>query len=55
MSQAEEKRIAQILRKCPVLVEAPADVLAKLAASAQAQSYRARQVADTPSSPSRVK
>ncbi|MBN2576610.1 MAG: Crp/Fnr family transcriptional regulator [Deltaproteobacteria bacterium] len=48
MSQAEEKRTAQILRKCPVLVDAPADVLARLAASAQTQSYRARQVVYLP-------
>ena len=48
MSQAEEKRVAQILRKCPVLVDAPADVLAKLAAASQTQSYRARQVVYLP-------
>jgi CRP/FNR family cyclic AMP-dependent transcriptional regulator len=48
MSQAEEKRIVQVLRKCPVLVDAPADVLAKLAASSQTQSYRARQVVYLP-------
>lgn len=48
MSQAEEKRVAQILRKCPVLVDAPAEVLAKLAAASQTQSYRARQVVYLP-------
>jgi CRP/FNR family transcriptional regulator, cyclic AMP receptor protein len=48
MSQAEEKRIAQILRKCQVLADAPAEVLGKLAASAQTQSYRARQVVYLP-------
>jgi CRP/FNR family transcriptional regulator, cyclic AMP receptor protein len=48
MSQAEEKRILQILRKCPVLVDAPADILAKLAATAQTQNYRARQVVYLP-------
>ena len=40
MSQAEEKRVIQILRKCPVLLHAPAEALAKLATTAQAQSYR---------------
>lgn len=48
MSQAEEKRVLQILRKCPVLVDAPADALVKLAATAQTQSYRARQVVYLP-------
>ena len=48
MSQAEEKRIAQILRKCPVLVDTPAEVLVRLAAAAQTQSYRARQVVYLP-------
>src|ERR1039457_561729 len=48
MSQAEEKRVVQILRKCPVLVDAPAETLAKLAATAQTQSYRARQVVYLP-------
>jgi CRP/FNR family cyclic AMP-dependent transcriptional regulator len=48
MSQAEEKRVIQVLRKCPVLVDAPAEVLAKLAGSAQTQSYRARQVVYLP-------
>jgi CRP-like cAMP-binding protein len=48
MSQAEEKRVIQILRKCPVLVDAPADALASLAATAQTQSYRARQVVYLP-------
>jgi len=48
MSQAEEKRVVQILRKCPVFVDAPADVLAKLAATSQSQSYRARQVVYLP-------
>jgi CRP/FNR family transcriptional regulator, cyclic AMP receptor protein len=48
MSQAEEKRIVQILRKCPVLVDAPPDTLAKLVAMAQTQSYRARQVVYLP-------
>jgi CRP/FNR family cyclic AMP-dependent transcriptional regulator len=48
MSQAEEKRVAQILRKCPVFADAPQDVLSKLAATAQAQSYRARQVVYLP-------
>jgi CRP/FNR family transcriptional regulator, cyclic AMP receptor protein len=48
MSQAEDKRIAQILRKCPVLIEAPTDVLTKLAATAQVQSWRARQVVYLP-------
>lgn len=44
MSQAEEKRVVQILRKCPVLVDAPAEMLSKVAATAEARSYRARQV-----------
>jgi CRP-like cAMP-binding protein len=48
MPQAEEKRAIQILRKCPVLIDAPADTLAKLAASAQTHSYRARQVVYLP-------
>jgi len=48
MSQAEEKRVIQILRKCPVLIDAPADALGKLAATAQVQSYRARQVVYLP-------
>ena len=48
MSQAEEKRVLQILRKCPVLGDAPADALAKLTATAQTQSYRARQVVYLP-------
>jgi CRP-like cAMP-binding protein len=48
MPQAEEKRAIQILRKCPVLVDAPADSLAKLAATAQTQTYRARQVVYLP-------
>ena len=48
MSQAEEKRVVQILRKCPILVDAPADTLAKLAITAQTQSYRARQVVYLP-------
>jgi len=48
MSQAEEKRIAQMLRKCTVLLDASAEVLAKLAAAAQSQSYRARQVVYLP-------
>ena len=48
MSQAEEKRVVQILRKCPVLVDAPPDMLAQLAAAAQTQSYRARQVVYLP-------
>ena len=48
MSQAEEKRVLQILRKCPVLVDAPAEALAKLAVAAQTQSYRARQVVYLP-------
>jgi CRP/FNR family transcriptional regulator, cyclic AMP receptor protein len=48
MSQAEEKRVLQILRKCPILVDAPADALAKLTATAQVQSYRARQVVYLP-------
>ena len=48
MSQAEEKRVVQILRKCPVLVDTPADTMAKLAAVAQTQSYRARQVVYLP-------
>jgi CRP-like cAMP-binding protein len=48
MSQAEEKRVVQVLRKCPVFLDAPAEVLTKLAASAQAQSYRARQVVYLP-------
>lgn len=44
MSQVEEKRVVQILRKCPVLSEAPSDLLGKLAATAVTQGYRARQV-----------
>ena len=48
MSQAEEKRVVQILRKCPVLVDTPPDTLAQLAAAAQTQSYRARQVVYLP-------
>jgi CRP-like cAMP-binding protein len=48
MSQAEEKRVLQILRKCPVLVDAPAEALAKLISAAQTQSYRARQVVYLP-------
>lgn len=48
MSQAEEKRVAQILRKCPVLVDASADVLSRIAGSSQTQSYRARQVVYLP-------
>jgi CRP/FNR family cyclic AMP-dependent transcriptional regulator len=48
MSQAEEKRMLQILRKCPVLVNAPADALTKLVATAQTQSYRPRQVVYLP-------
>jgi CRP/FNR family cyclic AMP-dependent transcriptional regulator len=48
MSQAEEKRVVQILRKCPVLVDAPAEVLAKIAGTAETRSYRARQVVYLP-------
>jgi len=48
MSQAEEKRVVQILRKCPVLVDAPPDTLAQLAAAAVTQSFRARQVVYLP-------
>lgn len=48
MGQAEEKRALQILRKSPILTDAPADILAKLAATAQTQSYRARQVVYLP-------
>jgi CRP/FNR family transcriptional regulator, cyclic AMP receptor protein len=48
MSQAEEKRILQILRKCPVLIDAPPDILTKLSTTAQTQSYRARQVVYLP-------
>ena len=48
MSQAEEKRVVQILRKCPVLSDAPQDILTKLAANARTQSYRARQVVYLP-------
>ncbi len=48
MSQAEEKRVLQILHKCPVLGDAPADALTRLAATAQTQSYRARQVVYLP-------
>jgi CRP-like cAMP-binding protein len=48
MSQAEEKRVVQILRKCPVLVDAPPDSLAQLAAAAVTQSFRARQVVYLP-------
>jgi CRP/FNR family cyclic AMP-dependent transcriptional regulator len=48
MSQAEEKRVTQILRKCPILVDAPADTLTRLAAAARTQSYRARQVVYLP-------
>jgi CRP-like cAMP-binding protein len=48
MSQAEEKRVVQILRKCPVLVDAPPDSLAQLAAAALTQSFRARQVVYLP-------
>jgi CRP-like cAMP-binding protein len=48
MSQAEEKRVLQILRKCPLLADAPADTLSKLAATAQTQTYRARQVVYLP-------
>jgi CRP/FNR family cyclic AMP-dependent transcriptional regulator len=44
MSQAEEKRVVQILRKCPVLVDAPAEMLSKIATTAETRSYRARQV-----------
>jgi CRP/FNR family cyclic AMP-dependent transcriptional regulator len=48
MSQAEEKRVVQILRKCPVLVDAPAEMLSKIAATAEPRSYRARQVVYLP-------
>lgn len=48
MTQAEEKRVLQILRKCPVLLDAPADALNRLAATAQVQTYRARQVVYLP-------
>jgi CRP/FNR family cyclic AMP-dependent transcriptional regulator len=48
MSQAEEKRIIQILRKCPVLADSTAEVLARLASTAQVQTYRARQVVYLP-------
>jgi CRP-like cAMP-binding protein len=48
MSQAEEKRVIQILRKCPVFVDAPNDVLTRVAAAALSQSYRARQVVYLP-------
>jgi CRP-like cAMP-binding protein len=48
MSQAEEKRVIQILHKCPVLIDAPPDILAKLAATARTQTYRARQVVYLP-------
>jgi CRP/FNR family transcriptional regulator, cyclic AMP receptor protein len=48
MSQAEEKRVGQILRKCPVFTDAPQDVLSRLAATSQSQSYRARQVVYLP-------
>jgi CRP-like cAMP-binding protein len=48
MSQAEEKRVVQILRKCPVLVDAPLETLAKLATTAKTQTFRARQVVYLP-------
>jgi CRP-like cAMP-binding protein len=48
MSQGEEKRVLQILRRCPVLADAPADILSKLAATAVTQSYRPRQVVYLP-------
>jgi len=48
MSQAEEKRVVQILRKCPVLADAPGDILARLAATARTQTHRARQVVYLP-------
>lgn len=48
MPHAEEKRILGILRKSPVLADASSEALVQLAASAQLQSYRARQVVFLP-------
>jgi CRP/FNR family cyclic AMP-dependent transcriptional regulator len=48
MAHAEEKRILGILRKSPVLADASAELLAKLAAAAQLQSYQPRRVVFLP-------
>jgi CRP-like cAMP-binding protein len=48
MANAEEKRILGVLRKSPVLADASNEALARLAAAAQMQSYRARQVVFLP-------
>jgi CRP/FNR family cyclic AMP-dependent transcriptional regulator len=48
MANAEEKRILGILRKSPVLADASADALARLAVAAQIQSYQPRRVVFLP-------
>ena len=48
MAHAEEKRILGILRKSPVLADASAEALARLATAAQLQSYQPRRVVFLP-------
>ncbi len=48
MPNAEEKKIVAILRKSPVLADAPQEALVKLAVGAKTDTYRARQVVYLP-------
>jgi len=48
MAHAEEKRILGILHKSPVLADASTDALARLAATAQLQSFQPRRVVFLP-------
>lgn len=48
MSQGEEKRVLQILRRCPVLGDAPMEILSRIASTALPTTFRARQVVYLP-------
>ena len=48
MSQGEEKRVLQILRRCPVLGDAPVEILSRIASTALPSTFRARQVVYLP-------
>jgi CRP-like cAMP-binding protein len=48
MPNAEEKRLAGMLRKAAVLADAPADLLVRLSPGAKIESYRPRQVVYLP-------
>jgi len=48
MSQGEEKRVLQILRRCPVLGDVPVEVLSRLASTSLPTTFRARQVVYLP-------